>query len=122
MTILTLLLALNAHADLGPKPTMKFAWKELGDVDLASLRLLQCKDESCKDAKPLMDAGPQHFSCAEEQCGALAYGFAEFNQLAGKTKKGKDAKSNVFKAAGMESEYVVSAKGAAIDVKPAPKK
>lgn len=116
MMLLSLLLALNAHADLGPKPTMAFHWKAKGDVDLSSLKLLQCKDESCKDARPLEDAGPQHFSCAEEQCGALAYGFAEFNQLAGKTKKGKEVKSNVFKTNGMASEYSVTAKGAKLEV------
>jgi hypothetical protein len=91
-------------------------------VDLSSLKLMQCKDESCKDAKLLADWGPQRFSCAEEQCGALAYGFSEFNQLAGKTKKGKEVKSNVFKTNGMTSEYSVTTKGATLEVKAEEKK
>lgn len=116
MTIITFLLALNAHADIGPKPTMSFEWKSKGDVDLRTIKLLQCEKKDCEDAKPLSEVGPQHFRCEQDSCSAMAYGFSEFGQLMGKTSVGKDVKSNVFRSSGMKSEYVVSAKGNKIKV------
>ena len=115
MTIISLLLALNAHADLGPKPTMSFKWKEKGKVEAASLRLLQCKEESCNGAEPLQDAGPQGFRCSEIDCFAMAYGFSEFQQIVGKAG-GKEVRSNVFKPQGMESKFELTVKDGKIIV------
>ncbi len=99
------LLTPQAGADIGPKPSLTIDWKEVGDLDLSSLKLLQCKDESCKDSHPLQSIGPQRFWCsAERGCGATAYGFSDFMQLEG-TAAGKAVKSNSFKTQGMESQY-----------------
>lgn len=120
MTLISLFLALHAYADIGPKPTMAFEFEPRHNINLSSLQLLQCEHADCKDAKPLQQVGPQHFSCSEEGCDALAYGFAEFNQLAGKNDEGKAIKSNVFKAKGMTSQYTVTIKGTKLEVKPKP--
>lgn len=116
MTIISLLLALNAHADLGPKPTMHFAWMGKDKVDTTTVYLHQCEDKACSKSKPLKQLGPQHFFCTETFCEGQAYGFSEFNQLVGKTEDGKEARSNVFRTVGMESKYLVTAKGTKIKV------
>lgn len=116
MTLFYLLLALNAHADLGPKPTMHFAWMGKDKVETQSVYLHQCEDKDCKKSTPLKQLGPQSFFCTETFCEGRAYGFTEFNQLVGKTEDGKVAKSNVFKTHGMESKYIVTAKGTKIKV------
>ena len=79
--MLTLLLALTAFADIGPKPTSHFQWKSHEGVDQRTVTLLQCKDAACKQSEPLRQVGPQRFHCCDEGCFAMAYGFSEMSQL-----------------------------------------
>ena len=58
----------SASADMGPKPTMHFDFKQefTGEpVTIISGILLECEQSDCQDAEPLQEAGPQSFTCSE---------------------------------------------------------
>ncbi|MFH2103865.1 MAG: hypothetical protein ABIJ39_10980 [Chloroflexota bacterium] len=74
----------SVSADMGPKPSMSFEFKQefTGDqVTITSGILLECEQSDCQDAKPLQEAGPQRFTCGESSCLAIAYGFSTYHQL-----------------------------------------
>ena len=118
MIIHLLLLAIHAHADLGPKPQAYFFWKDLKGIEQSSLQLMQCEDKTCKNAEPLKSVGPQGFSCCDHGCYAMAYGFSKFFRLEAKTSKGKGAKSNVLEMEGMENFLELSMKNGQLTVTP----
>lgn len=101
----------SVSADMGPKPSMSFEFKQesTGDqVTITSGILLECELSDCQDAKPLQEAGPQGFSCGESSCLALAYGFSTYHQIEIQFSDGKTRRSNIFKTAHFNSFYTVT--------------
>jgi hypothetical protein len=114
------LLSLPAFADIGPKPTQHYAFKNLGKIEYASIQLLQCQDSECKETAPLSKVGPQHFDCCDTGCTSMAYGYTVVSQLEGKVD-GRIVKSKPFKTEGMNNDYEISEVKGRIHVAP-PKK
>jgi hypothetical protein len=98
-----------AHADTGPKPTMKF--KFVYDISpalkIVSGTLFECSDSTCADATPLRQMGPQGFSCGETSCSSLAYGYSEYHRLSIEFSDGRLRESNVFTKNHFEANYTV---------------
>jgi hypothetical protein len=101
----------TVQADVGPKPTMDFTFKQTftgAPVTIVSGTLFECAQSDCLDAKPLVQEGPQHFSCDPSSCSALAYGFSSFNRLEIVFSDGKTRQSNIFKTTQFQASYHVS--------------
>ncbi len=99
------------HADTGPKPGMSFVFIQEfpGDpVTIISGELFECDQADCQDATPLMEVGPQHFSCEEVTCSALAYGFSTYHRIEINFSDGVTRRSNVFKTLSFNSSYKVT--------------
>jgi hypothetical protein len=117
LILLIILLALGlplsrARADVGPKPTIKFTFKQEfsgSPVTITSGTLLQCDLPDCSDAHPLPDdMGPQHFSCEALTCSGLAYGFTDYGKLEITFSDGKTRQSNIFAIKSFNSFYDVT--------------
>jgi hypothetical protein len=102
----------RARADLGPKPTVEFYFKQdfVGaPVTITAGTLLQCDQPDCSDAHPLPgNMGPQRFGCEGLTCSGLAYGFTEYGKLDITFSDGKERQSNIFTISGMTSNYDVT--------------
>ncbi|MCL4530036.1 MAG: hypothetical protein M1282_11545 [Chloroflexi bacterium] len=108
---LALLPLRTASADTGPKPTMDFTFEQGipgQQLTIVSGALFECQQSDCSDAKPLGQMGPQHFSCGDTTCHALAYGFSPYHRLDIQFSDGKTRVSNIFQTAGFESIYTVT--------------
>ena len=102
------------HADIGPKPTMDFAFEyEIDPVSIVEGQLIQCDDESCTTGEPLEKVGPQEFSCTENSCYSMAYGYADYNKLV-ITFADKVRESNVFTKKASEAAYKVTVSESAL--------
>ena len=98
-------------ADTGPKPTMDFEFKQelAGEqVTITSGVLYECEQPDCSDASPLMEAGPQMFTCEANSCHALAYGFSPYHRLEIQFSDGQTRQSNIFETAMFNSTYAVT--------------
>ena len=98
-------------ADVGPKPTMQFEFKQDlpgGDVLITSGILYECQQADCSDAALLEELGPQRFWCEEFRCSALAYGFAPYHRIEIQFSDGKTRQSNIFETIDFESYYIVT--------------
>ena len=101
----------SASADIGPKPTMDFTFTQQfagAKVSISSGTMFECNQSDCSDAKPLMEAGPQRFSCEATSCHALAYGFNNYHRLEIQFSDGKTRQSNVFKTSEFNATYKVT--------------
>jgi hypothetical protein len=101
----------TVRADTGPKPGMSFEFTQefSGDpVTINSGTLYECESSDCQDATPLMQAGPQHFSCEAATCSALAYGFSTYHQLEIVFSDGVTRRSNIFENHYFYSSFTVS--------------
>jgi hypothetical protein len=101
----------SASADIGPKPTMDFTFTQQfagAQVSISSGTMFECDQSDCSDAKPLMEAGPQGFSCEAASCHALAYGFSDYHRLEIQFSDGKTRQSNVFKTSEFNATYKVT--------------
>lgn len=101
----------SVAADTGPKPTMDFTFVQGipgQQLSILSGTLFECEQSDCSDAKPLVTAGPQHFSCDAAACSALAYGFSPYHRLEIQFSDGKTRQSNIFQTAGFNSIYKVT--------------
>ena len=101
----------SAAADMGPKPSMEFTFTQEfpgSQISITSGTMFECDQADCSDAKPLMEAGPQRFSCEAASCHALAYGFSDYHQLEIQFSDGKTRQSNIFKTAEFNAIYKVS--------------
>jgi hypothetical protein len=115
LILLLLLLAfLPIHAvsaDVGPKPSMDFTFKQEFSgtpLTITSGILFECEQSDCQDANPLQVLGPQRFSCIEISCSAMAYGFSTYHRLEIQFSDGKTRQSNIFKTAQFQSSYQVT--------------
>lgn len=97
-------------ADIGPKPSMEFEFKqELPDeVTITSGILYECDQSDCSDAAPLEELGPQRLACESISCSALAYGFAPYHRLEIQFSDGKTRSSNIFETIDFDSVYLVT--------------
>ncbi|RPJ24785.1 MAG: hypothetical protein EHM33_16705 [Chloroflexi bacterium] len=98
-------------ADTGPKPTMDFEFKQelTGEqVTITSGVLYECEQLDCSDASPLMEGGPQRFTCEANSCHALAYGFSPYHRLEIQFSDGQTRQSNIFETAMFNSTYTVT--------------
>lgn len=105
---LSLMPALLAQADTGPKPKMTFTFQFQGDaIAIVGGQQIECQDDQCADGKPLEEHGPQRFWCDAAQCSSMAYGYAPYHkivvQFADRTRE-----SNVFGKEAFSAEYTVS--------------
>lgn len=108
LAIVLLLPTAIVHADIGRKPTMEFAFEYESDpVSIVEGQLLQCEDAACATGKPLEQVGPQHFSCDEDSCSSMAYGYADYNKLV-ITFTDKVRESNVFTKKASEATFKVT--------------
>ena len=108
--LLSLLPLSTVSADTGPKPSMDLTFKQENSVaplTITSGILFECDQSDCTDAKPLQVLGPQHFSCTETTCSAMAYGFSTFHHLEIQFSDGKTRRSNIFRTAQFQSSYQV---------------
>lgn len=99
------------HADVGPKPTMEFEFKQGipdAQVTIVSGTLYECDQPDCSDAAPLEELGPQRFTCEVDRCQAMAYGFAPYHRLEIAFSDGKTRQSNIFETDGFNSRYTVT--------------
>jgi hypothetical protein len=98
-------------ADTGPKPTMEFEFKQElpGEpVTIISGILYECEQPDCSDATPLKELGPQRFTCDENSCSGLAYGFSTYHRIEIEFSDGQTRLSNIFVTAGFDSNYKVT--------------
>jgi hypothetical protein len=109
--------AVTAHADAGPKPSMKFAFAfEIDPLPIVEGQLIECQDEACADAAPLEVLGPQRFTCTESECTSVAYGYAPYHRLV-ITFSDRTRESNVFAKSGFAARYVVTVSEDALQVR-----
>ena len=109
--LLALLPLYTVSADVGPKPSMDFTFKQVTSASPLTITtgiLFECEQSDCQDAKPLQKVGPQSFSCTETGCSALAYGFSTYHRLEIQFSDGKTRQSNVFKTVQFYSSYQVT--------------
>ncbi|NWG75995.1 MAG: hypothetical protein HXY24_15570 [Rubrivivax sp.] len=87
---------------------MKFTFEfEIEAVSIVEGQLLECQDETCSDAAPLEERGPQRFTCTESECSSIAYGYAPYHRLV-ITFADRTRESNVFEKSGFAARYVVT--------------
>jgi hypothetical protein len=108
-----------ARADMGPKPSMTFAFTfaKAGQT-IKSGVLLTCEDAGCAKSEPLPREGPQGFDCQPQSCFARAYGFKTYAMLDLTMSDGRTLKSNVFNTQTLLGKFKVAVGAASLDVQP----
>ncbi|MEA3397898.1 MAG: hypothetical protein U9R05_10590, partial [Chloroflexota bacterium] len=93
-----LVLVPAARADIGPKPTLdfEFVYETGTPLTITGGELLQCDEATCAAGEPLQELGPQRFSCTENACTSMAYGYSDYAQLVIRFSDGVTRKSQVF--------------------------
>ncbi len=114
---LLLLLPLAASADIGPKPSlyMSLEYEMSESVTLEKGELLQCEDSLCKDYHVMEELGPQYFSCIQDECDSMAYGYGNYLQLK-ITYSDKIRESNIFSHDDFDEYYSVVVTDDALEV------
>ncbi len=98
------------RADAGPKPSMKFEFVYETGAPLTISEGIQqeCSDNTCSDAKPLQEAGPQRFTCTDTACSSMAYGYDNYHRLVINFSDGVMRESNVFDKSHFTANYRVT--------------
>lgn len=109
----TLIPTQAVRADVGPKPGMQFEFVRedgapLGDLTILSGEMMECSNPDCSDGKPLERLGPQGFSCEEQKCSSLAYGYRDYHRLVLRFSDGVERSSNVFEKRYFAARYRVT--------------
>jgi len=108
---------LKVNADIGPKPGMDFSFSyEIAQTPIISGQLLECSDETCDDATPLTEIGPQRFTCTEYECHSIAYGYADYFKLVIQFED-RTRESNVFTKKAFNASYTVTVMEDTLEVK-----
>jgi hypothetical protein len=111
----------ESPADTGPKPTMTFHFVFEGEpVAILGGQLLQCDTADCANGRPLTEGGPQRFECPSaepDECFALAYGFADYQQLVVEFSD-RTRTSQVFRPPNFEADLTVQVTADALLVEP----
>ncbi|MFH1112275.1 MAG: hypothetical protein V1712_04425 [Patescibacteria group bacterium] len=111
VVIVLLIFPFVAGADIGPKPSAYFRleYHNIAPITVVEATLIQCKESNCSDATPLPDYGPQHFSCTNNSCETLSYGFTPYQRLVIKFSDNKIRESNIFSIQDvMNASYTVN--------------
>jgi hypothetical protein len=100
----------TARADTGPKPTMDFAftYQVSPAPTIISGILYECYQADCSDAQPLMEAGPQRFTCNPDGCSSLAYGYSDYHRIRIVFSDGVTRQSNIFGKTYFDASYQVT--------------
>lgn len=93
-----LLLPVLASADMGPKPTMEFdfSYEISGPISILEGKQIECQDAECNESNELLEMGPQRFSCTQNTCRSLAYGYGTYHRLIIKFSDNKTRESEIF--------------------------
>jgi hypothetical protein len=106
-----------AQADVGPKPGIHLIFEyEINPVSIVSGQLIECDDEACTSGEPLQEMGPQHFTCTENECSSIAYGYSDYLKLVIQFED-KTRESNVFTKKALNAEYTVTVSEDSLSVK-----
>ncbi len=97
-------------ADIGPKPTMEFTFKQNlpDELTITSGILYECRQPDCRDAAPLQDLGPQGFHCDATSCRAISYGFVSHHKLEIEFSDEVTRASNIFETVAFNSSFLVT--------------
>lgn len=106
----------NAHADIGPKSTVKFSIVANSEALVTDGILLVCERDNCSDAKPLSEIGPQQFRCGDRSCSGRAYGFSPYLQLRLTLSDGRSLTSQAFKKQAFDAFFVATITGNVLEV------
>jgi len=105
------------QADVGPKPTESFTFEyQIPKVDIVSGQLYQCDNPDCQAGKPLIEGGPQNFTCLVDSCQSLAYGYSKYQKLVITFTDGVRV-SNVFTKSAFNAKYTVTVQQDSLQVK-----
>ncbi len=98
------------QADLGPKPSMDFEFHYESGAPLTIVEgsQLECDDATCSDAEPLLEGGPQRFTCSQDRCSSSAYGYSAYHRLVIHFSDGVTRESNVFSKSHFSAIYRVT--------------
>jgi hypothetical protein len=89
----------NVSADIGRKPSMVFnlVYETIQPVYIVSGQQIECDNKDCVGERPLENLGPQRFSCQQDSCKSMAYGYGPYHKLV-IVFSDKNRESNIFKA------------------------
>ncbi len=105
--VVLLLPVASARADIGPKPSMEFSFEYgIEPVPIVGGQLIECEDAACETSKPLESVGPQGFTCTENGCSSLSYGYAPYHKLVIEFED-RTRESNVFTKRASEASFSV---------------
>ncbi len=98
------------RADMGAKPTMEFefVYESGATLTISEGIQLECSDDTCSDAQPLEEAGPQRFTCTDTTCSSMAYGYKDYHRLVISFSDGVTRESNVFDKSHFSANYRVT--------------
>jgi len=114
--VVLLLPVASARADIGPKPSMEFSFEyRIDPVTIVGGQLIECEDAACETSKPLESVGPQGFTCTENTCSSLAYGYAPYHKLIVEFTD-RTRESNVFTKQASEASFSVTVSETALEV------
>lgn len=117
LAVFFLIPPMPASADIGPKPSMHFAFEyEIEYTPILRGQQIECDDETCTNSHLLEELGPQHFKCTETECSSLAYGYSEYHKLVIEFAD-KVRESNVFTKDAFSANYRVTVTEDALIVK-----
>ena len=110
IAVATLIPSTSAQADMGPKPSMDFAFVFEADPSLTITdgTLLQCLDAACSATEPLEELGPQSFTCEASRCESMAYGYRDSFRLEITFSDGVTRRSNIFGKEHFDALYRVT--------------
>ena len=107
LSFLTVLCPIAASADMGPKPTMEFnvIFKTTKPVTVITGEQYVCQDKKCHDPKKLKEYGPQRFSCENNRCRSLAYGYGGAYNIIKIQFSDKTRTSDIFRNLAFNATY-----------------
>jgi len=109
----------SAQADIGPKPSMDFTFEyvDMSPLTILGGALIECEDTACAAGSPLEELGPQRFTCEQDACHSLAYGYAPYHRLMIDFSDGVTRQSNVFEKRAYNANYTVTVRPDGMQVK-----
>lgn len=95
-------------ADIGPKPSMgfNFEYDLSGEISIVDGQLIECEDKLCKNSSPLAEMGPQRFTCQQNTCSSMSYGYKPYHKIVINFTD-KQRESNIFKHSAFNSFFNV---------------
>lgn len=114
--VVLLLPVVSARADIGPKPSMEFSFEyEIEPVTIVGGQLIECEDAACETGQPLETVGPQDFTCTENECSSLSYGYAPYHKLVIEFED-RTRESNIFTKQASDASFSVTVSEMGLDV------